>query len=95
MSASRIGNSMDYSSRLQLLHLLFNLSLADGHINTAEFEIIGDSGYVGISSTDFLSIKNMFIPETDSSYKILEIERSATNDEVKKATETNGNEVSS
>ena len=27
----------------------------------------------------------MFIPETDSAYKILEIERSATNDEVKKA----------
>lgn len=82
----QIGNSMDYSSRLQLLHLLFNLSLADGHINTAEFEIIERiSGYVGISSTDFLSIKNMFIPDTDSSYKILEIERSATNDEVKKA----------
>ncbi len=27
----------------------------------------------------------MFIPETDSSYKILEIERSATDEEVKKA----------
>jgi len=27
----------------------------------------------------------MFVPETDSSYKILEIERTATNDEVKKA----------
>jgi DnaJ like chaperone protein len=27
----------------------------------------------------------MFIPETDSSYKILEIEPSSTNDEVKKA----------
>jgi DnaJ like chaperone protein len=27
----------------------------------------------------------MFIPETDSSYKILEIERSATDDDVKKA----------
>ncbi|MCK7532505.1 MAG: DnaJ domain-containing protein [Marinilabiliales bacterium] len=40
---------------------------------------------LGISSSDFLSIKNMFIPETDSSYKILEIEPSATNEEVKKA----------
>ncbi len=27
----------------------------------------------------------MFVPETDSSYKILEIERTASNDEVKKA----------
>jgi DnaJ like chaperone protein len=27
----------------------------------------------------------MFIPETDSSYKILEVERSSTNEEIKKA----------
>ncbi len=32
-----------------------------------------------------MSIKNMFVPETDSSYKILEIERTATDEEVKKA----------
>jgi DnaJ like chaperone protein len=32
-----------------------------------------------------MSIKNMFVPETDSSYKILEIERTASDDEVKKA----------
>ena len=38
-----------------------------------------------LHTTDFLSIKNMFIPETDSSYKILEIDPSASNDEVKKA----------
>ena len=42
-------------------------------------------GYLGVASTDFLSIKNMFIPETDSSYKILEIDPSSSNDEVKKA----------
>jgi len=38
-----------------------------------------------ISKNDFISIRNMFIPETDSSYKILDIERSATDDDVKKA----------
>ncbi|MDQ1332356.1 MAG: DnaJ like chaperone protein, partial [Bacteroidota bacterium] len=82
----QIGKSMDYSSRLQLLHLLFNLSLADGSINPAELEVIDRiSGYMDISSTDFLSIKNMFVPDTDSSYKILEIDKSAANDEVKKA----------
>ena len=43
------------------------------------------SAYLGVASGDFLSIKNMFIPETDSSYKILEIEPSASNEEVKKA----------
>ena len=43
------------------------------------------SGYLGIASSDFISIRNMFVPETDSSYKILEIEQTATDEEVKKA----------
>jgi DnaJ like chaperone protein len=82
----QIKGNMDYSSRLQLLHLLFNISLADSAIHPSEREIIEKiSKYLGVGPTDFLSIKNMFIPETDSSFKILEIESSATNDEVKKA----------
>ncbi len=82
----QIKGNMDYSSRLQLLHLLFNVSLADTAIHPLEMQIIEKiSSYLGIGSGDFLSIKNMFIPETDSSYKILEIEPSATDDEVKKA----------
>ncbi len=82
----QISKNMDYSSRLQLLHLLFNVSLADGKINKAETDLIEKmSGALGITSSDFISIRNMFIPETDSSYKILEIEPSVSNDEVKKA----------
>ena len=55
-------------------------------IHSSETEIIEKiSSYLGVASGDFLSIKNMFIPETDSSYKILEIDPSATNDEIKKA----------
>ena len=82
----QIGRNMDYSSRLQLLHLLFNISLADSRIHPSEIEIIERiSGYLGVNSTDFLSIRNMFIPETDSSYKILEIDPSSSNEEVKKA----------
>ena len=82
----QIGRNMDYSSRLQLMHLLFNISLADTTIHPKEIELLEKiSGAMGIASNDFLSIKNMFIPETDSSYKILEIDPSSTNDEVKKA----------
>jgi len=82
----QIGRNMDYSSRLQLLHLLFNVSLADARIDPSELDIIEKiSGYLGVASADFLSIKNMFIPETDSSYKILEIDPSLTNEDVKKA----------
>jgi DnaJ like chaperone protein len=82
----QISRNMDYSSRLQLLHLLFNVSIADRMIHPLEIEILEKiSGALGVASNDFLSIKNMFIPETDSSYKILEIDPSSTNDEVKKA----------
>jgi DnaJ like chaperone protein len=62
------------------------VSLADGSVHPSELEIINRiSGYLGISSTDFISLKNMFVPETDSSYKILEIERTASDDKVKTA----------
>ncbi len=82
----QISRNMDYSSRLQLLHLLFNVSLADTIIDPSELEIIEKiSGYLGVASADFLSIKNMFIPETGSSYLILEIDQSSSNDELKKA----------
>jgi DnaJ like chaperone protein len=82
----QISRSMDYSSRLQLLHLLFNVSLADTTIHPLEIQIIEKiSGAMGVRSNDFLSIKNMFIPETDSSYKILEIDPASTNEDVKKA----------
>ena len=82
----QIGRNMDYSSRLQLLHLLFNISIADGVVQPSEQDIIEKiSGYLLISSTDFISIKNMFVPETDSALKILEIERSASDEDIKKA----------
>jgi DnaJ like chaperone protein len=83
---SQISRNMNYSSRLQLLHLLFNISLADGAASSSEIETIERiSGYLDITSSDYVSIRNMFVPETGSSYKILEIEPSATDEEVKKA----------
>lgn len=82
----QIKLNMDYSSRLQLLHLLFNLSQADSAIQKSEIEILEKIAvHMGMTQNDYLSIKNMFIPETDSSYKILEVEPSVTNEELKKA----------
>lgn len=82
----QISREMDYSSRLQLIHLLFNISQADNNIHPLEVEAIEKmAGYLRISTPDFQSIRNMFIPETDSSYKILEIEPTVTDEEVKKA----------
>jgi DnaJ like chaperone protein len=83
---SQIRVNMDYSSRLQLLQLLFNISIVDGLVDKTELDVISAiSGHLNIISQDYNSIKNMFVPETDSSYKILGIDNDASNEEVKKA----------
>jgi DnaJ like chaperone protein len=82
----QIKQNMDYSSRLQLLHLLFGVAQADGKVDISELNAIASiSRYMGVSAKDFESIKSMFVAAVDSSYKILEIEKTATDDEVKKA----------
>ena len=43
------------------------------------------AGYLRIGNYDFESIKAMFFEAADQAYKILEIEQSASDDEVKKA----------
>ncbi len=82
----QIKHGMDYSSRLQLLHILFNVSAADGRFDKSEVDVISNiASLLGVTSNDFESIKNMFIPSTDASYRILEIDATATDEEVKKA----------
>lgn len=82
----QIQRSMDHPSRLELIHVLFGLSKADGHIHPDEIKAINTIGrYLNINDSDFESIKAMFIKDTQSAYKILEIEKSATDSEVKKA----------
>jgi DnaJ like chaperone protein len=82
----QIGRFMDYSSKLLLIQYLFGIALADGKHHPTEVNLINSiSGYMGIGSKDFESIKAMFIKETDSAYKILEVENTASDDEIKKA----------
>jgi len=82
----QIKQMMDHPSRLQLMHFLFGIAKADGIVVESEIkQIYTMSGYLGISSRDFESIKAMFYNSRDNAYKILEIEKNATDDEVKKA----------
>ena len=82
----QIKENLDYASRLQLLHFLLGVSIADGQIAASELNTIATiSNYLGVSSKDFESIKSMFVEETDSAYKILEIDKSVNDEEVKKA----------
>jgi DnaJ like chaperone protein len=82
----QIRGNMDYPSRLQLIHILYNISAADNRFEPTETKVIKSiSDMLGISATDYDSIRNMFIPATDSAYRILEAERSATDEELKAA----------
>ena len=82
----QIGNYMDYSSRLQLVHYLFGIAQSDGYTDTTEVNIIDTiSGFLKLSRADFQSVKAMFVKDTESAYKILEITPSANDDELKKA----------
>ena len=83
---AQIKRNMDHPSRLELLHFLFGLSQADGHVHPKEVEVINNiSGFLGINNADFESIKAMFFKDTNQAYKILEIDISVTDTEVKKA----------
>lgn len=82
----QIRQMMDHPSRLQLMHFLFGIAKADGTVTQdEERQIYTISGYLGINSKDYESIKAMFYNSSDNAYKVLEIDKSVTDDEVKKA----------
>jgi DnaJ like chaperone protein len=82
----QIRYNMAYASRLQLLHFLFGVSKADGHVQDAEVNIINTiAGHLGIEANDFGSIKAMFYRDTNSDYRILEVDPGATDEDIKKA----------
>jgi DnaJ like chaperone protein len=84
--SEQIRTNLDYSSRLQLFHLLFGIALSDGDLHPEELNILNIiARHLGINHKDKESIKSMFIEDNESDYKILEIDKNATNDEIKKA----------
>lgn len=90
VSAQRICQYLNqrtrYEVRLQLLHFLFGIAQADGQVSSAEINKLNElAGYLRIGRIDFESIMAMFVKSADNAYKILEIEKTVTDDEVKKA----------
>lgn len=82
----QINRHMNHSARLQLLHFLFGVAKSDGTVTEKELNKINTiAGYLNINHHDFNSIKAMFYNEVDSSYKILEIDKAASDAEVKNA----------
>ena len=86
--AMQISQNLNYSSKLELLHLLFNIAYADGEVVASELATIQRiSTIFRIDRLDFESVKApyMKLVDRDWAYKSLEIEPTATNEEIKKA----------
>ena len=82
----QVGQFTDYPVKLQLLNYLFGIAAADGLYHPDEVDMIAViSGYMGVSSADFTSIRAMYVKSTGWAYDVLEIVSSASDDEVKRA----------
>ena len=66
-TAISIRMKMAYPMRLQLLHSLFGLALADGEVSYYEIKTIRNiASYMGLSGRDYESIKAMFVKSSSS-----------------------------
>ena len=88
----QLNSHINHSARLQIIHFLFGVSASDNEIHSSEIAMIHKiSSYLNINSYDFESIKSMFINQggsqnnLDKWYAILEVEKSASMEEIKKA----------
>jgi DnaJ like chaperone protein len=86
---------MTYHSRLQLLHYLFGIAYADGSLSSPEQAVLYKiATYLEISPMDYRTIGAMFgggggstgrAVNMSKAYEILGIERSSTEEDIKKA----------
>lgn len=68
------------------MHLLYGVAQADGEISIEEERTIEQIGAgLGLSAADCASIRAMFIAGKNWVYEVLEVEPTATDEEIKKA----------
>lgn len=83
----QIRQYMNYSQRMQLFHFLVQLAGIDGEVSQSEVNCLKQIAFcMGLSDSDRDSMMNINNPDDiASAYKILEIQVTATDDEVVKA----------
>jgi len=82
----QIATYMNYSQRLQLFHYLVSIATADGEFSKSEKSILeAIANTIRLSQSDSASVIAMYYKDTDSAYAVLEIQPSATDDEVRAA----------
>jgi DnaJ like chaperone protein len=80
----QINSKMDYSSKLQLMHLIYGIAMADGIVSESEsiqIEQIGSD--LEISEADLLSLKSMFIKSAGWAYEVMEVSAEATDEQIR------------
>ncbi|MBP5547846.1 MAG: TerB family tellurite resistance protein [Bacteroidales bacterium] len=98
---TQIKYNTDYTTRYHMLDFLFSIAAADGQVVSSEINTLHSIGsYLGINSRDYFSIMYRHMGGYDGSsdggydgnstynkdpYKVLGLETTATDDEVKKA----------
>lgn len=84
--AGQINRHMSSAEKLQLLHVLFGISQADGHVHKAEVDLIREIGqHLQINAADVDAILAIVSKDSSAYYTVLEIDSSASDAEVKKA----------
>ena len=86
--AMQINSYMNYSTKLELIHLLLDIAYADGNVAQSELLIIQRIANIfNISQADFISLQSMYKTQQDTEwmYKVLQIPPTASDEEVKKA----------
>lgn len=72
--------------RIQLLHYLFGIAQADGQVSDAEISTLQRIAHLlQVPPMDFRSVQGMFKQNLDGDYEVLGVDKSASDDEVKKA----------
>lgn len=85
---AQIKQHLNYSTRLEIVHLLLDLANADGDFAEAEKNLIQHIATgLDITATDFMSLEALYKKAQDPNwaYQALEIEPGATDEAVKKA----------
>lgn len=82
----QIKNSLGYEERLQLLNFLAKIAQSDGQVCREEIEALKEvAAAMGMSAKEVDSMLNLGGDTLEEAYKVLEIEPSASDDEVKSA----------
>lgn len=82
----QIAANLTYEERLQLLVFLVEISKSDGNVCQEEIEALKEvATYMGLSTAEVESMLNLGGSSLEEAYKVLEIEPTAINEEVRAA----------